>query len=276
MLAEGRARLRLRALAEARAGELAGAYGYLGLMRLPVDARVVRVNARVVGREDAVLLVVLEEEGPGQRYHGRYGREADYEPVYPHAYHEHHDGEDEEVHQRAAEVARYHDDDAEHQYEVQRELRDGGEAVQLAAGLEVDHVLGHDDYEGQLDYLRGLDAYAAQAQPGLVARGLVALSGEDEQEEERRARGVQPLPVVGEDVKVDDGYDDVAADAEGYAYELYYNVARGVICVERGAPDGYESVGGADKAQRQQEHIRAAEEIPDLRQELFRSCHLAL
>ena len=96
----------LRALAEAGACELAGCERYLGLVLLPVDARVVRVYAGVIGREDAVALIVLEEVGPEDGHHAGDGRRAHDEPVDLDARDEEHDGEDEEVHQRAAEVLR--------------------------------------------------------------------------------------------------------------------------------------------------------------------------
>ena len=109
---------------------------------------------------------------------------------------------------------RRHDDDAEHDDEVPGELGDGDEAVQVAPRLEIDEVLGQDDDEGQLDYLRGLYAYAEEAEPAVVARALAALAEEYEQDKERGAGRVQPFPVLGEDVEVDDGDDDVGRDAE--------------------------------------------------------------
>lgn len=80
----------------------------------PVDALVGGVYAGVVGREDAVALVVLQEVGPEDRDHARDGRGAHDEPVELDPRDEEHDGEDEEVHERAAEVLRRHEDEAEH------------------------------------------------------------------------------------------------------------------------------------------------------------------
>ena len=276
MLAGYGAALRLGALAQSRAGESAGAQRHLCLVLLPVDALVVRVYGRVVRRKYALLLIVLEEVRPGYGYHGRDGRKAQDEPVDAHADHEHHYGEDEEVHQRAAQVAGRDDDDAEHDYEVPRELRHREEAVEVAPGLEVHHVLGHDDDKGQLYDLCGLYAYAGEAQPAVVARGLVALAEEYQQHKQKRAGRVQPLPVLGEDVEVYYRDYDIRDHTYHYGQPLDYDELRRVVIVLRRAPDDHEAVERADKAHCQQQHVRAAEKFLYMRQKLLRTCHLAL
>ena len=103
MLAGERA-LTLRAVAETGSGEAAGGKGNLALMRLPVDAGVRRVDGRIVRREDALLLIVMQHELPDQRDHGRDRGKADGEPVQCEAGGKEHDQKDEEEDQRRAEV----------------------------------------------------------------------------------------------------------------------------------------------------------------------------
>ena len=45
------------------------------------------------------------------------------------------------------------------------DLRDGDDGTEVFVFLEVGQLLGQDDDVGELDYLRGLDAYAEEAPP---------------------------------------------------------------------------------------------------------------
>lgn len=54
------------------------------------------------------------------------------------------------------------------------DLGDGDDGTEVFVFLEVGQLLGQDDDVGELDYLRGLDAYAEEAQPAVVAVSLWA------------------------------------------------------------------------------------------------------
>ena len=131
MLAGEGVGLALRAVAEACAGPLAGSERDLALVRLPVDAGVRRVDAGVVGREDAVFLIVVQHELPQQRDHRGDGRKADRKPVQRKARGKEHHKEDEEEDQRRAKVGRHDEDQPEQQHEMTRQLRDRPHGVEV-------------------------------------------------------------------------------------------------------------------------------------------------
>ena len=131
MLAGEGVGLALRAVAEACAGPLAGSERDLALVRLPVDAGVRRVDAGVVGREDAVFLIVVQHELPQQRDHRGDGRKADRKPVQRKARGKEHHKEDEEEDQRRAKVGRHDEDQSEQQHEMTRQLRDRPHGVEV-------------------------------------------------------------------------------------------------------------------------------------------------
>ena len=58
-------------------------------------------------------------------------------------------------------------------------LGDGGDGVEIFVVLEVGELLCKDDYEGQLDDLGGLDAYAEEAEPAVVARVAHRAEGDE-------------------------------------------------------------------------------------------------
>ena len=131
MLAGEGVGLALCAVAEACAGPLAGSERDLALVRLPVDAGIRRVDAGVVGREDAVFLIVVQHKVPQQRDHRGDGRKADCKPVQRKARGKEHHKEDEEEDQRRAKVGRHDEDQPEQQHEMTCQLRDRPHGVEV-------------------------------------------------------------------------------------------------------------------------------------------------
>ena len=154
------------------------------------------------------------------------------------------------------------------------DLRDGDDGTEVFVFLEVGQLLGQDDDVGELDYLRGLDAYAEEAQPAVVAR--VALGAEeDERDEQGGAQAVEPYPVLREDVHVYDCDGDEKQDAQHQRQALDDDVLRASVVVGlRSARDDYDAVYSADDADSEEKHVRPAHEVAQLGQDFFQGAHL--
>ena len=251
--------LTLRAIAEPRTGPLAGGEGDLALMRLPVDAGVGRVNAGVIGRENAVFLIVVQHKVPQQRDHRGDGRKSDGKPVQRKAGGKEHHEEDGKEDQRRTEVGRHEEDQAEQQHKVDSQLCDRPHGVEVVVFLQVTDLLCQHDDKCELDDLRRLDADAEKAQPAGVA-GVVAHAEGDQQQQKDHVERAQDLPLVGQHIHVQHGHDHERENAEDERRALHDDIL-GRVVRRRGARDDDDAENGADEAHHEQENIRPVKKL---------------
>ena len=257
------------AVSVVHAGEPPGGERQLALGGLPAYAPAVGVDALVVGREQALLLVVLEEVGPQQRDRRREGRRAEGEPVEPHAEGKHHREEDAQDDRRAPEVGGDHHDDAENAEKVRAHHDNGRDVVDVPVLLEVGHLLGADDDVDDLDNLRGLDADTGEADPALVA-GVVLNAEDIERDHEQPVEHEQQLPLFAEQVGVDDRKYHKGDHAEHEGEKLHdhqlerLHVRPGVRHADRRAVHHRRTEKRADQTDHKQKDVRALEKLPDI------------
>ena len=257
------------AVLRVHAGGTAGGQGDLALVGLPVDAVVVGVDTGIIGGQDTLFLIVLQEVFPQQRHHGGHRRAAQSKPVEPHAQGEKHGQEDAEDDGGASQVRGDHNDGAKHQDEIAGHQHDGLKGVDVPVFLQEGHLLGgHHDVD-DLDDLGGLDADACEADPCEVA-GAVVLPEKAQSDQQQHLDADQDLPLTAQQVRIDDREQHEGADAQEDGEDLHDDLLVGVHLPTRrhhagGGPiDHHRAEDGADHANDQQEHIRPLGELLDI------------
>ena len=189
------------------AGKTPGSQALLALRRLPGYAPAVGVYRLIVGRDQSLLLVVLQKVVPQQRY-GRGDQRAAYgEPVQPHSEHKEHHQENAHDYRRAPKVRGNDDYHTEHYHEMSRHLYDRQERVYILVLLQIRHLLGRDDYVQNLYDLGGLYAYAGKSDPAFVA-GTVVLTKYNQRHKQQHIHRAQQLPLLAEYIRVNDRKSD--------------------------------------------------------------------
>ena len=257
------------------AGETAGGEGQLALRGLPGDAPAIRVDARIVRGDQALLLIVLEEIVPEKRNRRGHCRAAQREPVQPHAEQEEHAQEDEHDNRGASQVGGDHDDEAENDHEMAHHLHDGEEAVDIRMLFDIRHLPGGDDDIDDLDNLGRLDADTGEANPRLVA-GAVVLAEDHQRDQQQHVDHTEKFPLGAENVRVNDREHDKGPDAKEHGEDLHRNIlGRGghVPAAVNHADDRLvnhqDAEDRANGAHDQQKDIRPLEKLSDIRLERF-------
>ena len=194
-------------------GETSGCKAHLALRGLPSDAPAIGVDARIVGSDKSLLLIVLQEVVPQQRYRRGNKCPAYREPVELHAQRIEHYEKDAEQNARASKVRGDADDHQEHDAEMRRHLHHRQERIDIPVLFKISHLLCGDDYVQDLDDLRGLYADTGEPYPALVA-GAVVLPEDDERDEQQHIYRAQYLPLLAEDIRVNYRKDHEAGDTE--------------------------------------------------------------
>ena len=266
------------AVLRVHAGGAAGGQGDLALVGLPVDAVVFRVDAGVIGRQQAVFLIGLEKVLPQQGHHGGDGRAAQSEPVEPHAQGEEHGQENAEDDGGAAQVGGDHNNGAEDQDEVPRHHGHRGEGIDVPVLLEPGHLLGGDDDVDDLDDLGGLDADAGEADPGPVA-GAVVLAQDAQGDQQRDLDADQELPLSRQQIRVDHREEHIGADAQEHGEDLHDDLLVGIHLpagghhAGGGTVDHHRAENGADHADDEHRDVRPLPELLDIRLQLLYRKH---
>ncbi len=204
----------LRALQEAAAGDAAGAERDLRLQDVVAGAQ--RVAVRVEEGQHAALLVVVQQELPGQRDRGEAEDAAERE--LPHAHpgdEEHHDAADHQ-HAGGAEVRLL-----EHQRDRRKHHRGRNQQVDDAADILVAdrmEVAGQRQHHADLHHLRGLQQKELEVDPAPRAHAHGAGNLDADQQGQRNA--VDDIGVLQPDPQVRDRDEDQRRHADGEADRL--------------------------------------------------------
>ncbi len=251
------------------AGETAGSKGQLTLGGLPGDAIAGGVNAGVIGSDKALLLIVLQKVGPQQRDRCRHRCAAHAEPVHLDACCKEHCKKDEKNDKAGTKVRGDDNDGAENHHKVAYHLHDGGEGIDIVVFLEPCHMPCADDYVDYLDKLRGLYTDTGKTNPRLVA-GAVVLTEDDQCDKQGDDDAPQKLPLLAQQVSVNNGKDHERADTNEYRKALNCNIFGGGRHIpaagshtDNSRTHHYKAKERAESAHHQQENIRPLKEILD-------------
>ena len=252
------------------AGETAGSEGQLALRGLPCDAPAVRVDARIIGGDQALFLVILKEILPQQRNRRRDSRAAQREPVEPHAKQKEHGQENQHDDRGAPQVRGDDDDEDENNAKMSHHLNHRKEAVDVLMLFDIGHLPRGDDDIEDLDNLGGLDADAGEANPRLVA-GAVVLAEDDQRHQQQHVDRRQQLPLRAENIRINDGEDHEGPDAEEHGEDLHRDILRrdrhvpaAVVHAGDSPVDHEDAEDGTDSADDEQEDIRPLEKLPNI------------
>ena len=152
--------------------------------------------------------------------------------------------------------------------EVNDEHKNGGQGVQtLLPFLCPAELLGEKQHEAELHQLRGLDADAEEAEPAFVA-GAAFHAPETQGEDQPDADDHQDVPALGQQVRIQDGKDEIQEHADDQSADLHHHIPLGLKGAG-GAVEDKETENGVDQTKDEQEKVRAKQNGAESPQPLF-------
>ena len=195
------------------------------------------------------------------------------QPALRHARGKNHADEDEEIHQRAARVAGYNDDQPHHKGGMRRRLNDVFKAHKVSPILQQRKLIGEQNDEKDLYDLRRLhrDGEIAQeanaevfadvihTEPRAVAISRLA-EGREQQQEKADVEAQQPLPLLRQLEYVDAREEEVERQPDEQAEALHGNVLERAAKACR-AGDEHHAIERRGHAQREQHRVGLAQHV---------------
>ncbi len=141
---------------------------------------------------------------------------------------EKHHGKDEKIYQRAAQILRRDQQQAEYGDKMDDKLGDGNDGIQILILFKITDMLCHHDNIGDFDHLGGLYADAEKPQPSAVS-GLALLPEKDQGRKQNDVEYGKEHPLIRKDVHIDHRHYHIKENADHQGHGLHHDIFGGFI-----------------------------------------------